>query len=54
VRMEMEATMPDATPEAVDPTAGMDGSSDPAAAPAAPAADDPLKALQDSMNNEKK
>ena len=53
VRMEMEATMPDATPEAADPTAGMDGASAPA--PAAPAAaDDPLKALQDSMSNEKK
>lgn len=55
VRMEMEATMPGGAPEAADPTAGMEGA---AAAPggetAAPAADDPLKALQDSMANEKK
>lgn len=55
VRMEMEAAMPDASAEAADPTAGMEGA---AAAPggetAAPAADDPLKALQDSMANEKK
>ena len=53
VRMEMEAAMPDAAPEAADPTAGMDGASAPAS-DAAPAADDPLKALQDSMANEKK
>ena len=55
VRMEMEAAMPDASAEAADPTAGMEGA---AAAPggetAAPAADAPLKALQDSMANEKK
>lgn len=54
VRMEMEAAMPDATPEAADPTAGMDGSAAPAPAEAPAAADDPLKALQDSMSNEKK
>ncbi len=55
VRMEMEATMPGEAAEAADPTAGMEGA---AAAPgsdtAAPAADDPLKALQDSMANDKK
>ena len=54
VRMEMEATMPGAMPEAADPTAGMDGSAAPAPAEAPPAADDPLKALQDSMANDKK
>jgi hypothetical protein len=53
VRMEMEATMPDAMPEAADPTAGMEGST--STEPAAPAAaDDPLKALQDSLEQEKK
>ncbi len=55
VRMEMEAAMPGDALEAADPTAGMEGAT---AAPggdaAAPAADDPLKALQDSMANEKK
>ena len=56
VRMEMEATMPDAAgaPEATDPTAGMEGASAAPGDAAAPAADDPLKALQDSMANEKK
>ena len=56
VRMEMEATMPDAAgaPEATDPTAGMEGASSAPGDAAAPAADDPLKALQDSMANEKK
>ena len=56
VRMEMEATMPDAAeaPEATDPTAGMEGASSAPGDAAAPAADDPLKALQDSMGNEKK
>ncbi|WP_422845842.1 TRAP transporter large permease [Acidovorax sp. M2(2025)] len=53
VRMEMEATMPGAMPETPDPTAGMDGASS-ATPEAAPAADDPLKALQDSMANDKK
>ncbi len=51
VRMEMEAAMPDASAEAADPTAGMAGAGDPAPAPAA---DDPLKALQDSMSTDKK
>jgi TRAP-type mannitol/chloroaromatic compound transport system permease large subunit len=51
VRMEMEAAMPDASAEAADPTAGMAGAADPAPAPAA---DDPLKALQDSMSTDKK
>lgn len=56
VRQEMEATMQSA-PDAADPTAGMEGST---AAPAegaseaAPAADDPMKALQDSMSSDKK
>ena len=59
VRMEMEATMPDAAgapeaPEATDPTAGMEGASSAPGDAAAPAADDPLKALQDSMSNDKK
>jgi len=53
VRMEMEAAMPDAAPEALDPTAGMEGANTPATPPAA-AEDDPLKALQDSLANEKK
>jgi hypothetical protein len=53
VRMEMEATMPDAAPEMADPTAGMDGSSGTEPAASAPA-DDPLKALQDSLEQEKK
>ena len=59
VRMEMEADMPDAAgapgaPEATDPTAGMEGASSAPGDAAAPAADDPLKALQDSMSNDKK
>ena len=56
VRMEMEATMPDAAgaPEATDPTAGMEGAGAAPGDTAAPAADDPLKALQDSLANEKK
>jgi TRAP-type mannitol/chloroaromatic compound transport system permease large subunit len=53
VRMEMEATMPDAMPEAADPTAGMEGSTGTEPAASAPA-DDPLKALQDSLEQEKK
>ena len=52
VRLEMEAAMPDAAPT-VDPTAGMAGSD--ASAPAADSsANDPLKALQESMSDEKK
>jgi len=55
VRMEMEATMPGEASEAADPTAGMEGAATaPGGDTAAPAADDPLKALQDSMANEKK
>lgn len=53
VRMEMEAAMPDAMPEAPDPTAGMEGATG-ADQPASAPADDPLKALQDSLEQEKK
>ena len=55
VRQEMEATMQGTTPEAADPTAGMDSGAPAApASDAAPAADDPMKALQDSMSTDKK
>ncbi|WP_298209208.1 TRAP transporter large permease subunit [Acidovorax sp.] len=60
VRLEMEAAMRDAAPGLDDPTAGMEGAAPApgdAPAPAADAAspaDDPLKALQESMANEKK
>ncbi|KRC24791.1 TRAP transporter large permease subunit [Acidovorax sp. Root217] len=54
VRQEMEATMQTA-PDAADPTAGMEGSAPAApASDAAPGADDPMKALQDSMSTDKK
>lgn len=53
VRMEMEAAMPDAMPETPDPTAGMEGATG-ADQPASAPADDPLKALQDSLEQEKK